>query len=710
MQSMFGADRAEAVAMMSNFVPPTPDQLANASSWTNVGTKGKFIGLLNKDAKAFESDHFHSLFASLADLTEADFPTLGVAIGHIRLEFPLSRFLHAGNTPGGRLIFYRRVRSLLECYGATWLSRSTNHIILESCLILYGHGDEVKERILDQYERQQVRTVEEDGGTRPGQANTAAQVASPRDVDQPRTELGQEAATNSSLPPASHYSMEQLQHALQLRASRGDSNSTQAPRTANFEPTPPVRREGAQPGATLSAHDKPEWAESISDISRAHAIRSIQVRFQSRTFSGEWNATHDNTEMNIAQVHLDFLREVHLHRCTEPLARSCLSYMYSGPAKREFNSFLLTPTGKHAQTEDVLAHMTKTYSNQNTMRIAGQRIRSLTLPDSETSMAAMKGLIDQMDAMRDVCPEEDRTDASMLRLLLENTRNVDWLTSARTANAANLVTGYKGLCEIMVAAAGDRDMAAPGGTAVVNFEEAESHTGDRRGTDRRRGTTPAPFDNRRLGRFKRQVQQYASARKNPIDKRTGEVMKCRSVGCGSTEHFQFSGKCPVEQRRRADGTSCAFMASVVDADLRSGRAIEDIMSEILLSQPADGIDDPENHHDAAGSSTAGTGFVGAVFPDAADVGDDADTAGGLAEALFYDTLSHRLDPDSAFEFDDILFCDAAAAGARDAGMGESLSCGATLGADEDSWTANQDVVDNEEVEPHFRRRRRTWAA
>lgn len=61
-------------------------------------------------------------------------------------------------------------------------------------------------------------------------------------------------------------------------------------------------------------------------------------------------------------------------------------------------------------------------------------------------------------------------------------------------------------------------------------------------------------------------------------------MLCRSPGCDSKDHFQYSGRCPVEQARRKAGTSAIFMASTVETDLANGEDILGVLCEILYSK------------------------------------------------------------------------------------------------------------------------------
>jgi hypothetical protein len=57
-------------------------------------------------------------------------------------------------------------------------------------------------------------------------------------------------------------------------------------------------------------------------------------------------------------------------------------------------------------------------------------------------------------------------------------------------------------------------------------------------------------------------------------------MVSRSRGCNSTEHFQYSGKCPVEKARRQQGLSAVHIAQCIVEDVAKGMDIWDCVAEI----------------------------------------------------------------------------------------------------------------------------------
>jgi hypothetical protein len=56
------------------------------------------------------------------------------------------------------------------------------------------------------------------------------------------------------------------------------------------------------------------------------------------------------------------------------------------------------------------------------------------------------------------------------------------------------------------------------------------------------------YGNRCLGNLQRAATEYAKHRSKRLGK-DGKPMVCRSRGCNSTEHFWYSGKCPLAPRQ-----------------------------------------------------------------------------------------------------------------------------------------------------------------
>jgi hypothetical protein len=84
-------------------------------------------------------------------------------------------------------------------------------------------------------------------------------------------------------------------------------------------------------------------------------------------------------------------------------------------------------------------------------------------------------------------------------------------------------------------------------------------------------------------------------------------MVCRSRGCNSTEHFQYSGKCPVEKARRQQGLSAVHMAQCIVDDAAKGMDIWDCVAEILFSRAHEKTDPVSSFSDISGLASIPAG-------------------------------------------------------------------------------------------------------
>lgn len=100
-------------------------------------------------------------------------------------------------------------------------------------------------------------------------------------------------------------------------------------------------------------------------------------------------------------------------------------------------------------------------------------------------------------------------------------------------------------------------------------------------------------------------------------------MVCRSPGCNSIEHLQYSGQCPVQRRREKRGNARAYMAAQIEEDVNDGVPIDEILTEILFSQPTC---EAHEESDSDADIEAGVGFVEENFlaDTAAHEPDDSD--------------------------------------------------------------------------------------
>jgi hypothetical protein len=84
-------------------------------------------------------------------------------------------------------------------------------------------------------------------------------------------------------------------------------------------------------------------------------------------------------------------------------------------------------------------------------------------------------------------------------------------------------------------------------------------------------------------------------------------MVCRSWGCNSTEHFQYSGKCPVERAWRQQGLSTVHMAQCIVDDVAKGMDIWDCVAKILFSRAHEETDPVSSFPDISGLASIPAG-------------------------------------------------------------------------------------------------------
>jgi hypothetical protein len=112
-------------------------------------------------------------------------------------------------------------------------------------------------------------------------------------------------------------------------------------------------------------------------------------------------------------------------------------------------------------------------------------------------------------------------------------------------------------------------------------------------------------------------------------------MVCRSRGCNSTEHFQYSGKSPVEKAQWQQGISTVHMAQCIVDDVADGMDIWDCVAEILFSRAHEETDPVSSLPDISGLAsipagderetgdmpTVSAGFVASGIDNLADIMD-----------------------------------------------------------------------------------------
>jgi hypothetical protein len=207
--------------------------------------------------------------------------------------------------------------------------------------------------------------------------------------------------------------------------------------------------------------------------------------------------------------------------------------MYTGPAVRQYTK--VTKRSSQATTEELMAEMEKMYINGVTQGQDSEEIRKLRHSAYVTSRrAAADDLFERLSTFSVSFPREDETDEAMTNTLVHCVQHVPCARPLRQALIAKTVLDFEDAFITLSALATDEDIF--------------SNTSDTIGVHA--ATVPPmyhlpkngpAYDNRRLCNLQRAVAEYAKHRSNPLGK-DGKPLVCRSRGCNSTEHFQYSGK------------------------------------------------------------------------------------------------------------------------------------------------------------------------
>lgn len=683
--------------------------------WTTTKITN-FKNVLLKEKEDATTPHLKMLYQTLIDIANLPYDTsfesdedfegqtpVEIAIDFMADEIPLAVLLKEETVPNGRLAFFRLARRAMHMHGGPKPTHVNGHPIQQLVGALYAdipwgiltHEANamiekvqlIKERMTESkfVEPVNIPTTSEPPAPTPVQQNdgpippTSSRVPGTGDERSPQEE------GRISLPPpypsfshgndepfhlpgleatgqksGSDFSYdEQMEHARELQRGRKKS----AGQADSSEKTHSTSVPKFQPQTAADAPDVDDdeffWYSEMSEQSRQVGMRAIQTEFKPAQRFTNNRENPDNLIM-IQDVHLKFKRLLKANRFTESAAREILPCLYDGTAGRKFNS--LKRRNSKARTEEIMKLMEHTYINSVTQRQASSEIRKLRLnPDATSTRASVDSLVHRLNTYAINCPAADRTDDAMVNTLIHCTQSVEWAKPLRQALISKSVTDFDDACDVLSSLATDEDISQgnSGHDVGIHFAPQKTSTGQ----DHGQGRAPQsriPYDNRRLGSLHKAVQSFGKSRHNPIDRRTGKPMICRSKNCGSTEHFQYSGKCPIEQQRRRNGTSAIFMAHSIEEDLAKGEDILGVLCEILFSQTDEmttsAPDDFEDLPTMPGGTLEENGIVEAGFVEVeaglSGVVDYACSVSNDVNINFCDSSSASISDDSRFEMND----------------------------------------------------------
>jgi hypothetical protein len=297
-------------------------------------------------------------------------------------------------------------------------------------------------------------------------------------------------------------------------------------------------------------------------------------------------------------VYLAIIRLCKRYLFTERAARELITCMYTVSAARQYTK--VKKRSPQATTEELMAEMEKMYINGVTQRQTSEEIRKLRRSANATSRrAAADNLIERISTFSVSWLPKDQTDEAMTNIPGHFIQQVPWARPLRQALIAMTVLGLEDACNTLSALVTDEDIAnETSDTVGVHAATVPpmSHLPKNR---------PA-YDNRRFGNLQRAVTEYAKHRSNALGK-DEKPMVCRSRGCNSTEHFQDSGKCPVEKSRRQQGLSTVHMAQCIVDKVAKGMDIWDCVAEILFSRAREETDPVPSFPDISGLASIPAG-------------------------------------------------------------------------------------------------------
>ena len=578
-----------------------------------------FKAILQKENEDAETRHLKSIYQALIDLANLPYDNsievvdefegqspVETAIDFLADEVPLNILLKEETVPFGRLSFFRLARRAIHMHGGPKPTHVTGHPVHTLVGALYPELEWntaveetrimllIVQRVKEGFPGTESLNMDVQGNQQAVAMNLTPGLTPPTQVggsgNQPQPE-NEENATEipvQAIPvqgPNSLFTEEQMAHARELQKNR--STNTSSDKIVNGEP-PNTRATATEPPSVED--DEFFWYPVMTEQARQVGMRAIQTEFKpNQRFTN--NKSDPDKLILIQDVHLKFKRLLKANRFTESAAREILPCLYDGTAGRKFNS--LRRKDPFAKTDEIMASMEKTYVNSVTQRQASSEIKKLRLnPNSSTMRASVDNLVHRLNTFAVNCPASDRTDDAMINVLTHCTQSVEWAKPLRQALISKNVVDYDDACDVLSALATDEDITQGNtdtdeSTVGINFARDSQKRGS--GYSQAR---PA-FDNRRLGTLRKAVQSFGQSRSNPVDRRTGKIMVCRSQGCGSTTHFQYSGKCPVEQARRKSGSSAIYMANTIESDLERGEDILGIFCEVLFSKSDDGVLDTD---------------------------------------------------------------------------------------------------------------------
>jgi hypothetical protein len=595
-------------------------------------------------SELLDGNHLSSLYSCLIAVSHMPETTTFIeASDIISEEIQMQRLFREATAPSGKLQFFRYARRTLFLFGGPNPNTVRGHSMAILAKILYRdaviseldwfvlkyrdwlsslfkvetlvlggkHNSRVQVRDILSPDGGQAAANANDGGSanRNGTVGVIAGSPSNENIIRNTSITGDRLEMVNEVARLGQFSQDQMNAANSMRNRRlgisestivvnGDTNlhegnatvsgigTTRENTTGNT--TRPMNAAGrlvADPGVRPNVVDGEFfWYNTMSENLRTSGMRAIQSEFRKnnrfcRLVSAD--LADEKPPVVLQDVHLNAIRAFKKHRFTEPDARECLSSLYGGAAARRFTKLL--KENRYADTATLMGKMESIYINYTTRRQASAELRKLRMsPNAGSHRAGIDDYVNRLQTYSLSCTEEDQSDSALINIFLASLEGIKWARHLRSALISKTVTSFTDLCNTASSLATDEDTEL--GVAGINY----NNYGQR--LPQTAGAAPVSrpmFDQRRLGNLSTAVKNYAKTRTNPLDRRTGKPMVCRSLGCSSTSHFQYSGLCPVQVERIQNGTAAVHMAESFANDITNGCDFLDCVTEVLLSQCSD---------------------------------------------------------------------------------------------------------------------------
>lgn len=436
-------------------------------------------------------------------------------------------------------------------------------------------------------------------------------------------EIGNQVGSSSDLRSEENlvsrpveFGKDQLAAAKQLQASRKRSPDPRKPPYT----TEDEQQDSPKPAFEVEldpADAAPEllfdwrramWNTAADKQDRVSGDKALNTAYSSTTAK----FCENGAGLVITSVHTAFVQVCIRYRLTKVTALSYVSLLYGGTAHVDYLAHLeqSSENGTAVTLDAIFAHMESLYDTRQSRTMAKESLSNLRLDKNGTRVEA---LATYERSFRKIQAGAGRLSEDTLLHNLQfalRDESVDFADVVSSQISSGQHMTFSNAIAALRAAAANADAKRPRNSASDTF--ANETFGQNSSKEPRTGPAYAPpFDNRRLSNTFKRWSKFAKGgnKSNPIDRKTGKPMVCRSVGCNSTEHLQYSGRCPVQQRREKQGTARTYMAATIQEDISDGIAVEDILTEILFSQENESADESED-----GDSESG-GMVGLAESD-----------------------------------------------------------------------------------------------